>query len=136
MHGAGEDYIETIYILQKRMGSVRSVDVARELGFSRASVSRAVGYMRDMGLLNMQEGGYLELTEAGQKEAEAVYDRHITLTAFLMATSHVDADTAEKDACRIEHIISPLTLEGIKRFAEDHKDLYEGIALPAEYHTR
>ncbi|MCR4763637.1 MAG: metal-dependent transcriptional regulator [Lachnospiraceae bacterium] len=136
MHGAGEDYIETIYILQKRMGYVRSVDVARELGFSRASVSRAVGYMRDMGLLNMQEGGYLELTEAGQKEAEAVYDRHITLTAFLMATSRVDADTAEKDACRIEHIISPLTLEGIKRFAEDHRDLYEGIALPAEYHTR
>ena len=136
MHGAGEDYIETIYILQKRMGSVRSVDVARELGFSRASVSRAVGYMRDMCLLNMQEGGYLELTEAGQKEAEAVYDRHITLTAFLMATSRVDADTAEKDACRIEHIISPLTLEGIKRFAEDHRDLYEGIALPAEYHTR
>ena len=136
MHGAGEDYIETIYILQKRIGRVKSVDVARELGFSRASVSRAVGYMRDMGLLNMQEGGYLELTEAGQKEAEAVYDRHITLTAFLMATARVDADTAERDACRIEHIISPATLEGIKRFAGEHQDLYDAICLPDEYHTR
>ena len=136
MHGAGEDYIETIYILQKRMGRVRSVDVARELGFSRASVSRAVGYMRDMGLLNMREDGCLELTEAGQKEVEAVYDRHITLTAFLMATARVDADTAERDACRIEHIISPATLEGIKRFADEHSDFYNGIRLPEEYHTR
>ncbi|MCR5101086.1 MAG: metal-dependent transcriptional regulator [Butyrivibrio sp.] len=122
MHESGEDYLETIYTLKKKNGSVRSVDVAQELGFSRPSVSRAVGILKEGGFLLMREDGELELTDLGVKKAKAVYERHTNLTKFLMMTAKVDAQTAETDACRIEHIISPETFKGIKKYIKENKD--------------
>ena len=122
MHESGEDYIETIYLLKKKKGHVRSIDVANELGFSRPSVSRAVSILKEQGLLIMDEDGELKLTDDGTKLAKKVYEKHTNLTTFLMMTAGVDADTAETDACRIEHIISPETFKGIKRYIKEHKE--------------
>jgi Mn-dependent DtxR family transcriptional regulator len=122
MHESGEDYIETIYLLKKKNGSVRSIDVANELNFSRPSVSRAVGILKEDGFITVEEGGELELTEAGLKKAKSVYERHTNLTKFLMLTAGVNEEIAENDACRIEHIISPETFKGIKKFVKEHKD--------------
>lgn len=121
MHESGEDYIETIYILKKRNGYVRSIDVANELNYSRPSVSRAVGLLRDNGLITVEEDGELVLTEAGIKTAKSVYEKHTSLTKFLMLTAGVNEEIAETDACRIEHIISPETFKGIKKYIKDHK---------------
>ena len=122
MHESGEDYIETIYLLKKRKGSVRSVDVATELNFSRPSVSRAVGILKDNGLLTVEADGELTLTEEGLKTAKSVYEKHTNLTKFLMITAGVNETIAETDACRIEHIISPETFKGIKKFLKEHKN--------------
>ncbi|WP_044912657.1 metal-dependent transcriptional regulator [Butyrivibrio sp. WCE2006] len=122
MQESGEDYIETIYLLKKKKGYVRSIDVANELGFSRPSVSRAVGILKDDGFITVAPGGELELTDEGKKKAKSVYDRHKNLTKFLMITANVDEETAENDACRIEHIISADTFKGIKKFLKEHKD--------------
>ena len=116
MYESGEDYIETIYRLKRKNGSVRSIDVARELGFSRPSVSRAVSILKKDGYITMDDNGVLELTDKGKKKATGVYDRHKTLTKFLVETAGVSEKTAEADACRIEHIISESTFRGIKKF--------------------
>ena len=120
MHESGEDYLETIYILKKRNGSVRSVDVANELNFSRPSVSRAVGILKEDGYLTVDEDGELVLTKLGTEKAKSVYDRHTSLTKFLMLTAGVDEQTAETDACRIEHIISAGTFAGIKKYIKEN----------------
>ncbi len=122
MHESGEDYIETIYLLKKKRGTVRSIDVANELGFSRPSVSRAVGILKDNGLITVADDGELVLTEEGLKTAKSVYEKHKNLTTFLMMTTGVDETIAENDACRIEHIISPETFKGIKKFIKEHKE--------------
>ena len=122
MHESGEDYIETIYLLKKRKGMVRSIDVANELNFSRPSVSRAVGLLKDDGLLTVEDDGELVLTELGLKKAKSVYEKHPNLTKFLMLTAGVNEEIAETDACRIEHIISPETFRGIKKYLKEHKD--------------
>lgn len=116
MYESGENYLETILILSKRNGSVRSVDIARELEFSKPSVSRAVGILKEDGLIITDGSGYIELTEEGKKKAESVYDRHQQLTLFLMETAGVPHERAEEDACRIEHIISEETYQGIKKY--------------------
>ena len=120
MHESGEDYIETIYLLKKRNGSVRSIDVAQELGFSRPSVSRAVSLLKENGYISMTQDGFLELTKEGEQKAESVYDRHTNLTDFLILTADVDEKTAETDACRIEHIISQDTFLGIKKYLREY----------------
>ena len=122
MHESGEDYIETIYLLKKKKGSVRSIDVANELNFSRPSVSRAVGILKEDGLLTVEADGELVLTEMGLKKAKSVYEKHTNLTKFLMLTAGVNEDIAETDACRIEHIISPETFKGIKKYLKEHKE--------------
>ena len=122
MHESGEDYIETIYLLKKKNGSVRSIDVANELNFSRPSVSRAVSILKENGFITVADGGELELTDAGLKKAKSVYDRHTNLTKFLILTAGVNEEIAENDACRIEHIISPETFKGIKKFVKEHKE--------------
>ena len=118
---SGEDYLETIYLLKKKNGVVRSVDIADELGYSRPSISRAVGILKKDGCINMAANGELELTEKGLAMAEEIYDKHTTLTEFLMTTAGVDENTAETDACRIEHIISPDTFSGIKKYLKNTK---------------
>ncbi len=122
MHESGEDYIETIYLLKKKKGSVRSIDVANELNFSRPSVSRAVGILKEDGLITVENDGEIVLTEMGLKKAKSVYEKHTNLTKFLMLTAGVSEDIAETDACRIEHIISPETFKGIKRYIKEHKE--------------
>ncbi len=116
MYESGENYLETILMLKEKQGVVRSIDIARSLNFSKPSVSRAVGILKEDGYLTMESGGELELTEKGMQKAGAIYERHKLLTAFLRQVSGVSAETAEEDACRMEHIISEETFQGIKRF--------------------
>lgn len=118
---SGENYLETILILQQRNGNVRSIDIATEMNFSKPSVSRAMSILKKSGYIIMQPDGRIVLTENGLKKAASVLDRHKTLTAFLTDILNVPPDTAEKDACRIEHIISPVTFAGIKRMVMENK---------------
>lgn len=113
---SGENYLETILLLKNKLGSVRSIDVANALGFSKPSISRAIGILRDSGYLTMEPNGNLELTEKGVEKASAIYERHRLITRFLSEILGVSSETAEEDACRIEHIISEDTFEAFKRF--------------------
>lgn len=116
MHESGENYLETILILKEKHGLVRSIDVARALNFSKPSVSRAVGILREDGYIVVEPGGEIELTKKGRKKADGIYERHRLLTKFLQKVSRVDAKLAEMDACKMEHIISDETFQGIKNF--------------------
>lgn len=117
---SGENYLETILVLTKRNGSVvRSIDIAEEMNFTKASVSRAMSILKRDNYIIMEPDGRILLTKDGQKKAAAVYDRHVTLTRFINEILGVDEEIAEKDACRIEHIISPETFAGIKGMLKD-----------------
>ena len=116
MHESGEMYLETILLLKKQNGNVRSIGIARELGFSKPSVSRGVGILKNDGYIIVDSKGYIELTEKGTEKATAVYEKHECLTEFLMHTAKVSKEVAEDDACKIEHIISDEVFEGIKKF--------------------
>ncbi len=118
MYESGENYLETILILKNRTGQVRSIDIARELNFSKPSVSRAVSVLKESGYITMDRAGIIELTQAGKEKAEAIYERHTVLTAFLSLTAGVDSKKAEEDACKIEHIISAETFAGIKTYMD------------------
>ena len=120
MQESGEMYLETIYILSKEKPSVRSIDIAQEMGFSKPSVSRAVGILRDGEFIRMDSNGCITLTEAGLEYAKKIYERHIVLTNFLIELG-VDEETASEDACRIEHVISDESVRKIKsRICENH----------------
>ncbi len=118
---SGENYLETILILQSKKDSVRSIDIANELEFSKASVSRAMGILREAGFITMEQSGSLILTDTGRKKAEAVYERHTLIAKFLRMTLGVDSEIAAQDSCRIEHIISGESFERIKQYIETHK---------------
>ena len=113
MHESAEMYLETIYTLSLNSTSVRSINVAEALNYSRPSISRAVGLLKKDGYLLMDEEGFLTLTEEGRALAERIYERHTVLTAALEALG-VDKETAAEDACKIEHDISDRTFEVIK----------------------
>jgi len=112
---SGEMYLETIYLLSKKQPTVRSIDVAEEMGYSKPSVSRAVGILKQAGYLEMDESGFLTLTDDGKRVAEKTYERHKVLTVFFEKLG-VDSDTSSEDACKIEHVISDETFEAIKKF--------------------
>ena len=114
---SGEMYLETIYILSRQRSSVRSVDVAEYLGYSKPSVSRAVGVLKSGGYLTIEAGGALLLTPAGEEVACKIYERHHVLTQMLMRLG-VDRETAAEDACRMEHAISDKSFDAIKRHLE------------------
>ena len=114
---SGEDYLETILVLQKKLGMVRSVDVARHMEVSKPSVCHAVATLRDGGFLTMDEDHFLHLTDVGREVAEKIYERHCFFTEQLIAAG-VDPKTAEADACRIEHIISDESFSRLKEAAE------------------
>lgn len=120
MQESGENYLETILILKQRNGTVRSIDVARELSVSKPSVSRAIGILRDGGFITMEQNGELNLTEQGRARAGAIYERHRYITKFLAEVVGVTPTVAEADACRIEHIISQETFLKIKKYLADH----------------
>ena len=118
---SGEDYLEAILVLQKKLGMVRSVDVARHMEVSKLSVCHAVAILRDSGLLTMDEDHFLHLTDVGHEVAEKIYERHCFFTEQLIAAG-VDPKTAEADACRIEHIISDESFSRLKEAAAQDQE--------------
>ena len=113
LHASGEDYLETILVLQKKLGMVRSVDVARHMEVSKPSVCHAVATLRDGGFLTMDEDHFIHLSNVGRKVAEKIYERHCFFTEQLIAAG-VDPEIAEADACRMEHVISSESFEKMK----------------------
>lgn len=110
---SGEMYLETILVLKNRYGYVRSIDIAREMNFSKPSVSRAVALLKEDGYIKHDPHGMILLTDKGMEIAEKIYDRHKTITKYLISLG-VSDETAQKDACRIEHVISDESFEKIK----------------------
>ena len=112
---SGEMYLETIYVLLKENAGagVRSVDIGAHMGYSKPSVSRAVGLLKNGGFINVDKDGYITLTDSGLDVASKIYDRHNTLTEFLVLLG-VDKETASEDACKIEHVISDASFDAIK----------------------
>ena len=113
IHESAEMYLETIYTLCKQSTAVRSIDVVEALGYSRPSVSRAVGLLKKDGYLLVDKEGFLTLTEKGTEVAEKIFERHTVLAAALVALG-VNPETAAEDACKIEHVISDNTFDAIK----------------------
>lgn len=113
LHASGEDYLEAVLILQKRKGMIRSVDLARHMGYSKPSISHAVGVLRNGGFLTVDKDGFLYLTDIGREVAEKIYERHQFFTEQLIAMG-VDKKTAEQDACRGEHVISEESFQKLK----------------------
>jgi len=122
LHESGENYLETILLLKRQKGEVRSIDIANELDFSKPSVSRAVGILRENGYITMEDNGLIEFTEKGRERAEGVYERHRIIGSFLELSLGLDPAVADTDACRIEHIISPETFERIKKYVANQGD--------------
>ena len=115
---SGEMYLETILILSKKLEHVRAVDIGEYMGYSKPSVSRAVGLLKNGGFVKMDDEGYLTLTEEGEEIAEKIYERHTVITECLIKLG-VDKATAAEDACKIEHDISDVTLDAIKKFIKN-----------------
>ncbi len=111
---SGEMYLETVYILSKKSESIRSIDICEYMGYSKPSVSRAVGLLKNGGYVTVDEKGYITLTNEGKSVAEKMFERHTMLTDFLVKLG-VDKDIASEDACKIEHHISEESFEAIKR---------------------
>ena len=111
---SGEDYLETILILQNRNGEVRSVDIATEMDFSKPSVSVAMKNLREMNYISVSDSGYISLTVAGRRIAEMIYERHQFLSSWFTSLG-VSEEIATEDACKIEHVISQETFDAIKR---------------------
>ena len=119
LHESAEMYLETIYHLLQERSSVRSVDVAETMGYSKPSVSRAVGLLKQGGYLLMEKDGSLVLTEMGLATAQKVYERHTILTNLLIRLG-VSPETAAEDACKMEHVISDETFEAMKKHMRDY----------------
>ena len=113
LHESGEMYLETIFLLKNRFGYVRSIDIAKELGYSKPSVSRAVSLLRENDYICLDPNGMILLTDKGLEIAQNIYDRHRCLTMFLESLG-ISKETAQEDACRIEHVISDETFNAIK----------------------
>lgn len=109
-----EDYLETILLLQKRMGQVRSIDIANEMNFSKPSVSVAMKNLREKEYITMADNGYITLTESGRQRAESVLERHTILSNWLISIG-VSRETALEDACKVEHDLSEESFEAIKK---------------------
>ena len=118
---SGEMYLETILLLSKKNPRVRSIDVGEHMGFSKPSVSRAIGLLKSGGYVNMDKDGYLTLTDAGEEVAQKIYERHELLSGFLIALG-VSEKTASADACKIEHHISDESFAAIKKYVDGIKE--------------
>lgn len=115
---SGEMYLEAIHVLTKNNGHVRSIDVSEYLGYSKPSVSRAMGILRNGGYITVDKDGSIVLTEAGQEIAEKIYARHTLLTKLLVHIG-VSEETAAEDACKLEHAISDESFEALQKFVAD-----------------
>lgn len=118
---SAENYLETILVLQKRNGTVRSIDIANELEFSKPSVSVAMKNLRNNGYIEMDKSGEIKLLPAGRDIALNIYEKHTVLKQVLIALG-VDEKTAAEDACRIEHVISCKSFQAIKKHVQEHID--------------
>ena len=118
---SGEMYLESILVLSKKKDRVRSIDVVEYMGFSKPSVSRAIGLLRGGGYVNMDADGYLTLTEEGLEVASKIYERHSLLSSFLVSLG-VSEETADADACKIEHHISDESFAAIKKYVDESKE--------------
>ncbi len=112
---SGEMYLETIYVLSKTKSAVRSIDICESMGYSKPSVSRAVGLLKNGGYITVNPDGYISLTDEGLEVAENIYTRHTVLTKILVALG-VDETTAADDACRVEHVISETTFRAMQEY--------------------
>ena len=121
LYASGEDYLEAVLVLQRKQGMVRSVDLARHMGFSKPSISHAVGVLKNGGFLTVDDDGFLHLTVIGREIAEKIYERHLFFMEQLIAAG-VDSKTAEADACRIEHIISDESFDRLKEAAAQEQE--------------
>lgn len=119
LYESGEMYLETILTLSKRLECVRAIDIVKEMGFSKPSVSNAMKNLREGGFIEVSPGGYITLTVEGREVAEKIYERHTILTEGfeLLGIPH---DIATEDACKIEHVISDITFEAIKNRVKNH----------------
>ncbi len=113
IYESAEDYLEMILVLKRKKGAVRSIDIAREMNFSKPSVSIAMKKLREDGLITIEDGHEIKLTEEGQEIAERIYERHVVISELLMSIG-VEETTAVKEACRIEHVISQDSFEKLK----------------------
>ena len=114
MNESAENYLETILVLNHRLGNVRSIDIANEMNFKKPSVSVAMKNLRENGYITVGPEGYIHLTDAGREVAEKIYERHTTLSSWLTMLG-VDPRIAAEDACKIEHDVSAESFEAIKR---------------------
>lgn len=119
---SGEMYLESIYTLTRERANVRSIDICEYMGFSKPSVSRAVGLLKNGGFITVDKDGYITLTDIGLEIGEKIYTRHHILTDFFVWLG-VDGETAAADACKIEHDISDQSFEAIKRVMENHSKI-------------
>ena len=117
LHESAEMYLETIYVLTSKSKNVRSIDVAEHMGYSKPSVSRAIGLLKKGGYLVVTPDGFLSLTEDGIAAAQKIFERHTVLSRFLEVIG-VSDEVAAKDACKIEHVVSDETIKAIKNFIE------------------
>ena len=118
LHESGEMYLETILMLKNKNQYVRSIDIANTMNFSKPSVSRAIKLLKESQLIIVDQKGYIDFTAEGRKIAENVYNRHTTLTQFLINLGVVEKQ-AEDDACRLEHIVSEETYQCIRKFLKE-----------------
>lgn len=114
---SGQMYLETILVLSRTLPVVRSIDIVEHIGYSKPSVSRAVGLLKNGGFISVDEDGYITLTADGYEIATKIYERHNILTQALIRLG-VDAETASEDACKMEHVISDASIDAIKKYLE------------------
>ena len=117
IHESGEMYLEAILVLKKDNPQVRAIDIVNHTGYSKPSVSRALGILKKNGYITVDEDGFISFTEMGENHAQGIYERHNVLTALLEKIG-VSEETAEEDACKMEHVISTETFAAIKRFLD------------------
>ena len=120
IHESGEDYLEAILVLKNKYGFARSVDVAKHLGVSKPSVSRAMSVLEETGYIDANKLGSIRLTEKGESLATEIYSRHVLLTRFLMKITNVSEEQAARNACKIEHDIDVDVKKGIERWMNEH----------------
>ncbi|MDD2568482.1 MAG: metal-dependent transcriptional regulator [Clostridia bacterium] len=118
MQESGENYLETILIMQNKYGFVRAIDIANELGYTKPSISRAMSILKKDEYINIAHSGNITLTKTGLALANSIYERHKYLSRFLIKTLGLDPKTADNDACRIEHIISQKAMDKIKEYVD------------------
>ena len=119
LHESGQMYLEAIYVLLQSNTHIRAIDVGAYLGYTKPSVSRAVGILRNDGYITVDNDGYITMTEKGEQFSEQLYERHTVLTNMLIALG-VDEETATEDACRIEHVISDRSFAAVKKHYLDY----------------